>query len=127
MAGLYTTLLVLCALNAILMPDTIYARPPSLLRQRRVSDQRLAEIETLLGLKNVRGKVMTVPVAFGVLDPDKIGRRRRSAINNRLETLQSVMQIINNNPELLDEDNILSSPVKLKESRRRGSDEYSLI
>lgn len=50
---------------------------PSLLllfcsRQRRVSDQRLAEIETLLGLANVRGKVVTVPVAFGVLDPDKM-------------------------------------------------------
>lgn len=41
-------------------------------RQRRVSDQRLAEIETLMGLENVRGKVVTVPVAFGVLDPDKM-------------------------------------------------------
>lgn len=30
--GLFITLLVLCALNVILMPNTIYARPPSLLR-----------------------------------------------------------------------------------------------
>lgn len=128
MAGLFTTLLVLCALNAILMPDTIYARPPSLLsRQRRISDQKLAEIETLIGLNEMKGMVKTVPVGFGAFDLKKIGRRRRSAINNKLETLQRIMQIINDNPELLEEDNILSSPVKLKESRQRENDEYSLI
>lgn len=32
MAGLFTTLLVLCALNVILIPDTIYARSFPLLR-----------------------------------------------------------------------------------------------
>lgn len=39
------------------------------------------------------------------------GRRRRSTINNKLETLKRIMQIINDNPELLDEDNVLSPQV----------------
>ncbi|XP_031366325.1 uncharacterized protein LOC116185629 [Apis dorsata] len=126
--GLFITLLVLCALNVILMPNTIYARPPSLLsRQRRVSDQILAERETDIGLGEVKGIIKVVPVGFGAFDLQRIGRRRRSAINNKLETLQRIMQIINNNPELLDKDNILSSPVKLKESRQRASEEYPFI
>ncbi|KOC67690.1 hypothetical protein WH47_11438 [Habropoda laboriosa] len=45
-----------------------------------------------------------------MLDPDKIGRRRRSATNNRLETLQRVMKIMANNPDLSDEEKILSLP-----------------
>ncbi|XP_043804205.1 uncharacterized protein LOC122721053 isoform X2 [Apis laboriosa] len=125
--GLFTTLLVLCALNVILMPNTIYARPPSLLRQRRVSDQILAERETDIGLGEVKGIIKVVPVGFGAFDLQRIGRRRRSAINNKLETLQRIMQIINNNPELLDKDNILSSPVKLMESRQTSSEEYPFI
>ncbi|CAK9798230.1 hypothetical protein ANTPLA_LOCUS1482 [Anthophora plagiata] len=126
--SLFVTLLVVCVLAVALMPGTSYARPPPLLsRQRRVSDQRLAEIETLLGLQNVRGRVVTVPVAFGMLDPDKIGRRRRSATNNRLETLQRVMKMMVNNPELADEEKILSLPGKLRESRRSINDEYQFI
>ncbi|XP_043260115.1 uncharacterized protein LOC122401813 [Colletes gigas] len=112
--SLFATLLTFCALVVVLMPEATYARPPSFLsRRRRVSDQRLAEIETLMGLENVRGKVVTVPVAFGVLDPDKIGRRRRSATNNRLETLQRIMQIIANNPDMfVDKKKILPLPPK---------------
>ncbi|XP_076278169.1 uncharacterized protein LOC143208034 [Lasioglossum baleicum] len=126
--NLFASLTLLCALAVLLMPDQAYARPPPLLsRQRRVSDQRLAEIETLLGLENVRGKVVTVPVAFGVLDPDKIGRRRRSATNNRLETLQRIMRIIANNPDMLDEEKILSFPMKIKEPWRGNDDEYQFI
>ncbi|XP_076753956.1 uncharacterized protein LOC143425213 [Xylocopa sonorina] len=126
--SLFAILLVLCVLVVILMPGVTYARPPPLLsRQRRVSDQRLAEIETLLGLENVRGKVVTVPVAFGVLDPLKIGRRRRSATSNRLETLQRIMKIIANDPELLDDEKILSLPMKLKESQQSVDDEYRFI
>ena len=41
-------------------------------RQRRVSDQRLAEIETLLGLLKMKGKLVKVPIAFGLLDPKKM-------------------------------------------------------
>ncbi|KAG6797393.1 hypothetical protein HZU73_07213 [Apis mellifera caucasica] len=125
MAGLFTTLLVLCALNVILIPDTIYARSfPLLSRQKRISDQMLAEADTRSGLSNVKGMVKTVPVGFGVFNLEQIGRRRRSTINNKLETLKRIMQIINDNPELLDEDNVLSPQVKLKENQ---SDEYSLI
>ncbi|XP_033325088.1 uncharacterized protein LOC117219773 [Megalopta genalis] len=126
--NLFASLTVLCALAVMIMPDQAYARPPPLLsRQRRVSDQRLAEIETLLGLENVRGKVVTVPVAFGVLDPDKIGRRRRSATNNRLETLQRIMRYVANNPDALDEENILSLPMKMKESLRGNDVDYQFI
>ncbi|XP_031827535.1 uncharacterized protein LOC116424796 [Nomia melanderi] len=123
----FASLMMFCALAVLLMPDRAHARPPSFLsRQRRVSDQRLAEIETLLGLENVRGKVVTVPVAFGVLDPDKIGRRRRSATNNRLETLQRIMRIVANNPDMLDE-KILPLPLKIKESWRGNDNEYQYI
>lgn len=126
--NLFATVMVLCALVVIVMPGVTYARPPPLLsRQRRVSDQRLAEIETLLGLENVRGKLVKVPVAFGVLDPDKIGRRRRSATNNRLETLQRIMQLVANNPDILDEEKLLSLPLKLKESRRGVINDYRFI
>ncbi|XP_076642653.1 uncharacterized protein LOC143353317 [Halictus rubicundus] len=126
--NLFASLTLLCALAVLLMPDQAYARPPPLLsRQRRVSDQRLAEIETLLGLENVRGKVVTVPVAFGVLDPDKIGRRRRSATNNRLEMLQRIMRIVANNPDMLDEEKLLSFPMKIKEPWRGNDDEYQFI
>ncbi|XP_076162892.1 uncharacterized protein LOC143144412 [Ptiloglossa arizonensis] len=127
--SLFPMFLMFCALVVVLMPGAAYARPPSLLsRQRRVSDQRLAEIETLMGLENVRGKVVTVPVAFGVLDPDKIGRRRRSATNNRLETLQRIVRILANNPDMfVAEEKILPLPLKFKESRRNVDDEYQLI
>ncbi|XP_078050350.1 uncharacterized protein LOC144476904 [Augochlora pura] len=125
---LFASLTVLCALAVMIMPDQAYARPPPLLsRQRRVSDQRLAEIETLLGLENVRGKVVTVPVAFGVLDPDKIGRRRRSATNNRLEALQRFVRYVANNPDVLDDENILSLPMKIKESLRGNDVDYQFI
>ena len=126
--SLLATLMVLCAIVVILMPGTTHARPsPLLSRQRRVSDQRLAEIETLMGLENVRGKVVKVPVAFGVLDPDKIGRRRRSATNNRLQALQRIIRLVANNPDVLDdEETILSLPLKVKEYRR-GDDDYQFI
>lgn len=41
-------------------------------RQKRVSDQRLAELETLLALEKIRGQLVTVPVAFGRVDPAKM-------------------------------------------------------
>ncbi|XP_034191155.1 uncharacterized protein LOC117609218 isoform X2 [Osmia lignaria lignaria] len=123
--SLFVTLMVLSVLDLILMPTTTHARPPpSLLRQRRVSDQRLAEIETIIGLENVKGKVVTVPVGFGVVDINKIGRRRRSATNNRLETLQRILRIVANDPELLDDEKILSLPMKMKESRHAANDEW---
>ncbi|XP_043510536.1 uncharacterized protein LOC122528940 isoform X2 [Frieseomelitta varia] len=86
----FATLMILCVLNVILMPKTTYAAPPHLLsRQRRVSDQRLAEIETLLGLLKMKGKLVKVPIAFGLLDPKKMFRnlRNRTLVKHRLYCL----------------------------------------
>ncbi|GLH12457.1 MraZ protein [Gryllus bimaculatus] len=55
-------------------------------RQKRVSDQRLAELETRVALNRLKGIVVTVPVGFGKVDPDKLGRRRRSE-DDRLELM----------------------------------------
>ncbi|XP_012263770.1 uncharacterized protein LOC105690530 [Athalia rosae] len=69
------------------------ARPSGRIsRQKRVSDQRLAELETLLALERIRGQLVTVPVAFGRVDPAKIGRRRRSSVEGGFERLQRILQ-----------------------------------
>lgn len=71
---------ILCVLMVALISETAYIRPPDwvphLSRYRRLSDQRLAEIETILALQNVKG--VAVPVAFGKVDPAVVGRKRRS-------------------------------------------------
>lgn len=41
-------------------------------RHKRTSDQRLAELETLIALENLRGKLVTVPVGFGKVDPARM-------------------------------------------------------
>jgi len=49
-------------------------------REKRsgISDQRLAELETLLELKRLRETLRTrTPVAYGLFDPAKIGKRRK--------------------------------------------------
>ncbi|KAJ9576756.1 hypothetical protein L9F63_025347, partial [Diploptera punctata] len=58
-----------------------------LCRQKRVSDQRLAELETYMALRNLAGKLVTVPVGFGQVDPAKIGRRRRRSAELLLQEL----------------------------------------
>ncbi|KAK9681221.1 hypothetical protein QE152_g38489 [Popillia japonica] len=63
---IFVLLLVQCSL----------ARPSS--RIKRVSDQRLAELETQLGLQEMKGQLVTVPLAFGIRKPHEIGRKRRS-------------------------------------------------
>lgn len=69
---------ILCVLVVALLSETAYINPPNwhLRRYRRLSDQRLAELETILGLRNVKG--VAVPVAFGKVDPAVVGRKRRS-------------------------------------------------
>lgn len=49
-------------------------------RRSGISDQRLAELETLAGLKSLRHRLkgITFPVAYGLVDPNKIGKRKRS-------------------------------------------------
>ncbi|XP_065168636.1 uncharacterized protein [Atheta coriaria] len=52
---------------------------PLLNRIKRVSDQRLAELETLIALDRLKGKLITVPVGIGLpSDPRIIGRKRRT-------------------------------------------------
>lgn len=64
---------IVCILLVVLLAETAHARPftwhseAHLSRQKRLSDQRLAELETLLALQNVKGVV--VPVGFGKVNP----------------------------------------------------------
>ncbi|KAH0550042.1 uncharacterized protein LOC123261600 [Cotesia glomerata] len=74
-------------------------------RRKRVSDQRLAELETLMALARMRGKLVTVPVGFGRVDPAKIGRRRRSSIEYNLQKLQRILQTVVNDSESGSEEN----------------------
>lgn len=51
-----------------------------------ISDQRLAELETLLALKRMRDEhLKNRMVAFGLFDPEQIGRRRRRSSNEEYE------------------------------------------
>ncbi|KAF5284130.1 hypothetical protein FQR65_LT00130 [Abscondita terminalis] len=50
-------------------------------RLKRVSDQRLAELETLVALSKMSGKLVTVPLGLGKVDPKIIGRKRRSQLD----------------------------------------------
>ncbi|KAL1424305.1 hypothetical protein MTO96_003587 [Rhipicephalus appendiculatus] len=80
MAGSKLTLLVFL-FAVVVLPAIVHCR--SLFhRDRRsgISDQRLAELETLAGLKSLRHRLkgITFPVAYGLVDPNKIGKRKRS-------------------------------------------------
>lgn len=46
-----------------------------------ISDQRLAELETLINIAKQKNRVRP-PIAFGVVDPMKVGKRKRSNNNN---------------------------------------------
>jgi hypothetical protein len=59
-------------LVALLVVPQIHGRP---YRQKRVSDQRLADLETKIRLA---GQIFHVPVGYGQVDPRQAGRRRRS-------------------------------------------------
>ncbi|XP_043233440.1 uncharacterized protein LOC122387373 [Amphibalanus amphitrite] len=49
-------------------------------RVKRVSDQRLAELETLLVLAKINREMqMNMPLGYGTADPFKLGRRKRTA------------------------------------------------
>nr|CAH0108061.1 unnamed protein product [Daphnia galeata] len=51
-------------------------------RQKRVSDQRLAELQTLLALARMKGKMSSTSAKYyGYVDPSKIGRKKRSQVN----------------------------------------------
>ncbi|XP_046383832.1 uncharacterized protein LOC124154263 [Ischnura elegans] len=67
--------LVIVLLLLLTSADESGAKP--IRRAKRVSDQRLAELETLIALSKMKEKMVTVPIGFGVVDPQKLGRRRR--------------------------------------------------
>ena len=37
-----------------------------------MSDQRLAELETLLSLSKMKGRIVQVPIGFGKVDPVRL-------------------------------------------------------
>lgn len=80
MASKLIFLVVLCAV--VLLPAIVHCRSIFNSRDRRsgISDQRLAELEALAGLKSLRHRLkgITFPVAYGLVDPNKIGKRKRS-------------------------------------------------
>ncbi|XP_051162528.1 uncharacterized protein LOC127282382 [Leptopilina boulardi] len=94
----------LLLLLLVLVPEIAHARPSGFLsRQKRVSDQRLAELETLMALSRLKGKLVTVPVGFGRVDPAKLGRKRRSNAGNDFQRFQRFWKTISES-ELNDDD-----------------------
>ncbi|RZF45243.1 hypothetical protein LSTR_LSTR010387 [Laodelphax striatellus] len=59
-----------------LVNSSCLARPN---REKRYSDQRLAELETLYKLQQLRGKFQRGPLDYSKIDPNILGRRRRSS------------------------------------------------
>ncbi|KAF7987833.1 hypothetical protein HCN44_003696 [Aphidius gifuensis] len=98
----FTSIILIIAL----LPRPIDARfiDGVLSRHKRVSDQRIAELEALVALAKMRGLLVTVPVGFGRVDPDKIGRRRRSSDDNKLENIRRFLHGDDRNSESIGED-----------------------
>ncbi|XP_050040855.1 uncharacterized protein [Dermacentor andersoni] len=92
MAGSKITFLVflfaVVVLPAIVHCRSIFSRD----RRSGISDQRLAELETLAGLKSLRHRLKGIkfPVAYGLVDPNQIGKRKRSF--DSLEESQQAQQ-----------------------------------
>nr|CAD7198173.1 unnamed protein product [Timema douglasi] len=74
---------------ALLFSQHAHGRP---YRRKRTSDQRLAEIQTYLALSKMKGEIKNVPVAFGIVDLNHIGRRRRSLKHSLKELMNSSRQ-----------------------------------
>lgn len=94
MASKLIFLVVLCAV--VLLPAIVHCRSIFNSRDRRsgISDQRLAELEALAGLKSLRHRLkgITFPVAYGLVDPNKIGKRKRSFESQEDNQLQQQQQ-----------------------------------
>ncbi|XP_011166597.1 uncharacterized protein LOC105200653 isoform X2 [Solenopsis invicta] len=62
-------------------------------RQRRLSDQRRAELETLVTLSKINGKrSLNITRSYGYLDPVRIGRRRRFAVDQAATELVPIKE-----------------------------------
>ncbi|XP_018012729.1 uncharacterized protein LOC108669823 [Hyalella azteca] len=78
-AGTSAAAVVAAALICALLLPPAAARPQSgFALEKRVSDQRLAELETLLAMAVNSRRMAEMPVGFGLIDPHAIGRRKRS-------------------------------------------------
>ncbi|XP_012534509.1 uncharacterized protein LOC105835606 [Monomorium pharaonis] len=62
---------------------------PAKSRQRRLSDQRRAELETLVTLSKINGK-RSLNATRGQLDPVRIGRRKRFTVDQAATELVSI-------------------------------------
>ncbi|XP_012534508.1 uncharacterized protein LOC105835604 [Monomorium pharaonis] len=118
---------MLCVLLVVLLSEAAYARPADwfLSRPKRLSDQRLAELETLLALQNVKGVV--VPVGFGKVNPAIAGRKRRS-ISDNLRKLQHLLLLIaQESAESTADRSDQIRPLPWKEDPREEHRDYQLI
>ncbi|XP_076362170.1 uncharacterized protein LOC143253016 [Tachypleus tridentatus] len=63
----------------LLMFSLTVGRPHDREKRSGISDQRLAEIETLIAMYKLnKNKEVTGPVAFGAFDPTILGKKKRS-------------------------------------------------
>ncbi|KAJ8668110.1 hypothetical protein QAD02_009773, partial [Eretmocerus hayati] len=70
-------------------------------RQKRVSDSRLAELETIIALSKMKGRLVPVPIGYGKVDPARSGRRRRSSTEVNLQDLRRLLRgVIENEPRI---------------------------
>ncbi|XP_011136318.1 uncharacterized protein LOC105181320 [Harpegnathos saltator] len=118
---------ILCVLVIVLLPGATYARPADWLlsRQKRLSDQRLAELETLLALQRLKGIV--VPVGYGKVDPALLGRRRRSIPEDDLRKLQHLLLIVGRDADLSADQSDQFRPLPWKEDPQEAQRDYQLI
>ncbi|XP_049840008.1 uncharacterized protein LOC126284832 [Schistocerca gregaria] len=77
MSRIVFSLLLAAVLAAVAVSDGS-AMPADNHRVKRMSDHRVAELQTLLSMGKMGGKVVTHKVGYGQVDPMKVGRRRRS-------------------------------------------------
>lgn len=62
-------------------------------RQKRLSDQRRAELETLMALSKMTGKLVTVTRGGRQLDASKIGRKKRSVFEMNMKNLRKLFRL----------------------------------
>ncbi|XP_020291389.1 uncharacterized protein LOC109858488 [Pseudomyrmex gracilis] len=121
---------ILCVLLIALLSETTYGRPNELhLRSRRISDQRLAELETLLALQKVKGVV--VPVGLGKVDPAIIGRRRRSLSDgiaqDKLQTVLGLLRVARDAESIPEHSEQIRSLPWKEDTREEQWEYYQLI
>ncbi|XP_015438620.1 PREDICTED: uncharacterized protein LOC107193645 [Dufourea novaeangliae] len=62
-------------------------------RHKRLSDQRRAELETLMALSKMTEKLVTVTRGGRQLDASKVGRRKRSVFDMNMKNLRKLFKM----------------------------------